>query len=148
MATMPTTSPASQPPRRVRIPVGAIVRSGGIAVAAATIANVVLYYIGAAIWGYNAAFEPVASVWPTVIAMIFYGAGAVVAFGIVARVSLRPIRTYRIVALVALILTILPDATLVGMPGATTPAIAVLVAMHIVAAIIIVGILTTRPFAH
>jgi hypothetical protein len=70
--------------------------------------------------------------------------GAVIAFAIVGRLARRPVRTFQIVAVVALVLSFLPDIGLfaTGAPGATLPAVLVLMLMHIVAAVVAVGVLT------
>ena len=60
---------------------------------------------------------------------------AVLVFAVVARVAATPIRTYRRVALVALVLSFIPDFLLPGsgVPGATWPAVSALMVMHVVA---------------
>ncbi len=137
MSINPTTPHA-------RIPAGAIARVGALALVAAVAITVLIYFIGKAIWGYSTEFLPLANVSPTILFTAFFGILAVVVFAIVARVSSRPIPTYRIVALVALVLSFLPDFSLVGTPGASTGVFIALISMHFAAAATLVGTLTTR----
>ena len=69
----------------------------------------------------------------------------VLVFAAVARMSATPIRTYRRIALVALALSMLPDAWLPGnVPGATWPIAIVLMVAHVAAWLPTVLILTNR----
>ncbi len=61
-------------------------------------------------------------------------------FTVVALLARRPIRTFRIVAAVVLVLSF---ATPLTIPGAPLSMILTLELMHVVAAVVIVGILTT-----
>jgi hypothetical protein len=68
-------------------------------------------------------------------------------FAIVIKTSPRPIRTYRRIALVALVLSFIPDLFLPGQegqPGATWAAAIVLMVMH-VAAWVPVRLILTNP---
>jgi len=67
----------------------------------------------------------------------------VLVFVFVARSSATPIRTYRRIALVALVLSMIPDLFLPGAdPGGTWPAAIVLMVMHVAAWLPTVLILT------
>jgi hypothetical protein len=81
---------------------------------------------------------------PAFVALTIVGVlGAVIAFAAVGRFAKNPVRTFRIVAGVALLLSFLPDlGLLAGMPGATPVGVLALMAMHVVAAVIAVGVLT------
>ena len=79
--------------------------------------------------------------------MLFTGVlvtAAVLVFAVVARVAATPVRTYRRIALGALLLSLIPDLLLPGSgaPGATWPAISALMVMHVVAWWITVQMLT------
>lgn len=133
--------------RSERVTVGRIWRTGFEAILIAVIANVIVYFIGTALVSVPPEFLPLANVVPTIIFTIIGVLGAVIAFAIVARVSRQPIRTYRLIAGIALIISILPDFTLQSnpmFPGATPASIAILVLMHFVAASVAVYWLTTR----
>ena len=67
---------------------------------------------------------------------------------LVARSSPHPIERYRTIAIVALVLSLIPDVLLLitkpeGVPGVTGSAIAALMVMHVVVAAICVGLFTT-----
>ena len=75
---------------------------------------------------------------------------AVLVFAVVARVAATPVRTYRRIALVALVLSFIPDFLLPGSgaPRATWPAVSALMVMHVVAwwvTVQMVTRLTVRP---
>ena len=69
---------------------------------------------------------------------------AVVVFGLVARFAKNPLRTYQIVAFVALLISFLPDLGYAGsrIPGASWPVALFLMLMHVVAWAICVSMLT------
>lgn len=69
----------------------------------------------------------------------------VLVFVVVVRTSATPIRTYRRIALVALVLSCIPDLFLPGTdPGATWTAAVVLIVMHVAAWLPVRFILTNR----
>src|SRR5438093_12321200 len=68
---------------------------------------------------------------------------AVAVFAAVARLSIQPIRTYQIVAAVALVMSLLPDLMLLQDPTATGGAVVTLMLLHGVAAAAVVWPLST-----
>ena len=70
--------------------------------------------------------------------------GAVGVFALIARFAKNPIRTYQIIALVVLLLSLLPDIAYAGssITGASWPVAISLMTMHIVAGAITVTMLT------
>ena len=72
--------------------------------------------------------------------------GAVLVFALVARFSRRPIRLYRIITTVVLLLTFIPDLALFSFLHGTVP-VAVLLLMHVATYLICVGMLTTMTRA-
>jgi hypothetical protein len=80
-----------------------------------------------------AGFPPLT--WQGLIFFTVVGVGlGVLVFAVVAMFSSTPIRTYRKIALVALALSMLPDAWLPGnVPGATWPVAIVLMVTHVAA---------------
>lgn len=69
--------------------------------------------------------------------------GATLAYAILARLASDPDRTFQILALVFLVLSFVPDFTLAPtFPGSTTAGIVVLMLMHVVVAVIAVGLFT------
>ena len=77
---------------------------------------------------------------PVVFSSLIGAAGAAMVFTAVALLSRRPIRTFRIVAAVVLVLSF---ATPLTIPGAPLSMILTLELMHVVAAVTITGMLTT-----
>ena len=116
---------------------------GPLAIVAAVAANFVVRAIALAVLSVPVDFLQLQS--PSVVFFTVIGVlGAVIAFAIVGRRSRTPVRTYQIVAGVVLLLSFLPDIGLLlaGAPGATLPGVLVLMLMHVVAAVVAVGILT------
>jgi hypothetical protein len=81
-----------------------------------------------------AEFTPLGWGSPTVLTGVFVTCACLV-FLLVTRFSSNPVRTYKVVALVALMLSLLPDAALIrlGGPAATWPNALALSALHLVA---------------
>jgi hypothetical protein len=73
--------------------------------------------------------------------------GAVLVFALVARFSRRPIRLYRIIATVMLVLSPIPDLLLFSFLGGAVP-VAVLLLMHVATYLVCVGMLTTMTQAR
>ncbi len=68
---------------------------------------------------------------------------AVLVFAVVASLATTPLRTYRRMAFVILVLSLVPDFLLPGSePGATWPAVSALMVMHVVAWWVTVQMLT------
>ncbi len=117
-------------------------------VAAAVLANVVVYYLGRALFGYDPQFVILAEVGTTVFFTAIPAIGATMVYAALLRSARRPAHTFAIIAAIVLIVTTIPDFTYIpGAPGATAGQTATLVTMHIVAASVIVALLTgfTRP---
>ena len=73
--------------------------------------------------------------------------GAVLVFALVARFSRRPIRLFRIIATVVLVLTFIPDLALFSFLGGAA-SVTVLLLMHVATYLICVGMLTTMTRAR
>ena len=113
-------------------------------VIAAVVATLIVYYIGGAIVAYDPTFVVLATNGGTIIFTVTLAVIAVLVYAVVLRFAADPPRTFKIIAAVVLVLSIIPDFTYIPtVPGATTAQALVLVAMHVVAAIVIVGMLTT-----
>ncbi len=127
---------------------GHVARVGLATIVAATLANVVVYYVGNLFVTYVPEFLvlnevvgiAVFTLVPTIVAVLLYAA--------LLRFTRRPERIFAIVSAIVFVVTTIPDFTyLPTLPGATNGQIVVLVLMHVVAAVVIVGMLTrlTRP---
>jgi hypothetical protein len=112
-------------------------------VAAAVIANLLVYALGSVIVGYDPQFIILANasgtilftVVPAIIAVLFYAA--------LMRFSSNPARIFTNIAVVVLAVSLIPDLTYIpSVPGATSGQTAILMVMHVVAAGVIVWMLT------
>ena len=118
--------------------------AGPLAAVSAAVANAVVYFVASALGTMPQDFVVQGSgpitLAPVVVSSLIGAAGAAVIFTIVALLTRRPIRTFRVVAAVVLALSF---ATPLTIPGAPLSMILALEFMHVVAAVVIVGILTT-----
>ena len=120
-----------------------------LAAVATAIANTVVYFIAATLDTMPQDFVVQGSgpitLAPVILSSLIGAAGAAVVFTVVALLSRRPIRTFRIVAAVVLVLSF---ATPLTIPGAPISMILTLELMHVVAAVIITGMVTTLARAE
>ena len=121
--------------RRRDLSWGRLLAVGAGAVAASTIANVLIAQALASLFQVPAAFTslqtgPVASL--TVLGV----AGAVVVFAALTRLRPDPVRAFTVVAAVVLPISWIPDLALyaTGAPGATVAGVLSLMSLHVVAA--------------
>jgi hypothetical protein len=78
---------------------------------------------------------------PMVVAMSAVGAVAgTLVYALVGRFARRPVRAFRVVSVLALVLSFAGPLTI---PGAPPGMVVALLVMHIIAAVIVVGLLTT-----
>lgn len=121
--------------------------AGLAAVVAAVTANVLVRAILSTLLDLPSEFPPLQPGAIAFFTAIGVGLGAVV-FWLISRRSKQPIRIFRIVALVALVLSILPNLALTASPsaspfaGASAQAFGLLIIFHVVAAVVCVGLLT------
>ncbi len=142
-SSAPLTSPASATARTIGWGRYALVGLGTIV--AAVLANVLVYTLGSVVVEYRPDFVVLASIGGTLIFTIVPAIVAVLLYAMLLRFARRPERTFSIIAAIVLAVSIIPDFTYIpDVPGATPSQIAILVLMHIVAAVVIVGLLTTR----
>ena len=119
---------------------------GPLAIIAAAIANLIVRTIAVTFFGVPGTFQYLQA--PYVIgSTIVFLLMAMLAFVLVSRFARRPIRFYRILALVILCVSLLsPVMALVGLfpaPNMSLPIFWTMIVMHIVSAIIVVGLFTT-----
>ena len=117
---------------------------GPLTILAAIVANVVVQQIAVAVLQPDPLFIPLTLIAPIV--FTFVGVlGAVIVYALIGRFSQQPVRLFRRVALVALVVSFIPDILMLVTgfnPGTTAANVAVLILMHIVAWAITVGMLT------
>lgn len=115
-----------------------------LAAVSAAAANAIVYFVASALGTMPQDFVVQGSVPITLAPVIFSSligaAGAAVVFVVIALLARRPIRTFRIVAAVVLVLSFATPLTITGAPLSM---ILTLELMHLVAAVIIAGMLTT-----
>jgi hypothetical protein len=127
------------------VSLGRLARVGGLAVALAIVVNVVIRTVAVSVLGIDGGFLPL-GVGPTVFFTVVGMAGAVVVFGLVIRLAKRPIRVFRRVALVVLLVSLAPDLLLLfsgSMPGMTVAGVFTLMVEHVASWAIAVGVLTS-----
>lgn len=122
---------------------GAYVRTAAASVIVAALSNVVVYFFGDAIIGYNPDFVELGSALgiafstavPALVAALLYA-------GLLRTVG-NPARVFTVISAIVFVVTLVPDITFIpGEPGASNAQTAVLIAMHVVAAALIVPMLT------
>ena len=115
-----------------------------LTILAAVVANVIIQQIAVAVLNPDSAFLPL-TLMPPIIFTVVGVLGAVVVYAVIGRFSRQPVRLFRRVALVALVVSFIPDILMLVTgfnPGTTAANVAVLILMHIVAWGIAVGMLT------
>lgn len=117
-----------------------------LAIAAASIANLIVYAVATALFSGPSQFSylsPQSIVVSTTVYLIF----AAIVFAVIGRFAKRPIRVFRIVSVVALLLSFAgPISAAFTFPPPDTPdtiTVLTLLVMHVVGAIITVGLFTT-----
>jgi hypothetical protein len=120
-------------------------RALGIVVAA-VLANTLFYYLGGALVAYDPDFiilsnpsgAAMFTVVPALVAVLLY-AGLV-------RFTRHPAAIFTIISAIVFVVTLVPDFTYIPtVPGASNGQTAILVLMHVIAASVIVRLLTSTP---
>ena len=135
------SSPAPVAPRAVRWRRFALVGLG--TVIAAVLANLLVYLIGSVVVGYDPQFIILANASGTILFTVVPAIVAVLLYAVLTRFSGNPARIFTNIAVVVLIVSLIPDLTYIpSVPGATSGQTAILMLMHVVAAGVIVWMLT------
>jgi hypothetical protein len=138
-----SSSPAPVPPRAVSW--GRFVLVGLGTVFAAVLANLLVYFIGSVVVGYDPQFIILANASGTILFTVVPAVVAVLLYAALMRFTRNPARIFTNIAVVVLILSLIPDLIYIpSLPGATTGQTAILMVMHVVAAVVIVSVLTTQ----
>ena len=112
-------------------------------VAAAVIANLLVYALGSVVVGYDPGFIVLANASGTILFTVVPAIVAVLLYAVLTRFTSNPARIFTNIAVVVLIVSLIPDLTYIpSVPGATPGQTAVLMLMHVVAAGVIVSALT------
>ena len=123
-------------------------RIGALTVLAAVLANVLVYFLGDLVVRYDSDFLVLNN--PSGVALFTFVAsvGAVLVYGGLLRYAANPVRAFYAISAVVFVVTTIPDFVYIpSQDGASNGQTAILVLTHIVAAGVIVGMLTklTRP---
>jgi hypothetical protein len=145
--TLPT-SVTLEPAQRVVY--GRLWWVGLLAIVLSTVANLIVRIIGVALVPIAPEFLPVSIAMPTIIFTVVGVLAGVIVFAIVGRFSRRPARTYTIIGVVALLLSLVPNVMMIvdpssaPFPGVTPAAAVILMVQHVVAGVITIWLLTTQ----
>ena len=138
-----SSSPAPGAPRTISRGRFALVGLG--TVIAAVLANLVVYVIGSVVVGYDPQFVVLANASGTILFTVVPAIVAVLLYAALMRFTSSPARIFTNIAIVVLVLSLIPDLTYIpSVPGASSGQTAILMVMHVVAAAVIVSILTTQ----
>jgi hypothetical protein len=137
-----SSSPAPAESRSVSRGRFALVSLG--TVAAAVIANLLVYLLGSVVVGYDPQFVVLANASGTILFTVVPAIVAVLLYAALMRFTSNPARIFTNIAVVVLIVSLIPDLTYIpSVPGASSGQTAILMLMHVVAAGVIVWMLTT-----
>src|SRR5918997_4071065 len=126
------------------VSLGRLALVGAVAVAVAVVVNVVIRTVAVSVLGIGEGFLPL-GVGPTVFFTVVGMTGAVVVFGLILRFAQRPVRLFRRVALVVLLVSLVPDVLMLfsgSMPGTTVAGVITLMVEHVASWAVAVGVLT------
>jgi hypothetical protein len=144
MSSIALSSSSSAPAASPAVSRGRFALIGLGTVAAAVIANLLVYALGSVVVGYDPGFVVLANASGTILFTVVPALAAVLLYAVLMRFSSNPARIFTNVSAVVLIVSLIPDLTYIpSVPGATTGQTAILMVMHVVAAVVIVGMLTS-----
>ena len=120
-------------------------RVGPGSVLAAVAANALFYFLAGTVVAYNAEFLPLASVGGAISMTLAPAIVAVLLYAALLRFTRQPARIFTAISAVVFLFSLIPDFTYIPtVPGVTNAQIAILVLMHVVAAAVIVALLTSN----
>jgi hypothetical protein len=137
-------SVVSAAPAEERVSYRRLLWVGPLAIVASAIANQIIGILAVPLLNISPEFPPL-QVGPPIMFTIIGVLGAIIVYAIVGRLSRRPIRLFRVIALIVLVLSFIPDIGLLTsnmLPGTTPTAVITLAIMHVVAWAITVWMLT------
>ncbi len=146
--TYPTDHQTSNTTRSMHISFGKLLQAGLIAIAVATVANIAVYYVATSLLNFQMLMPTPSGTNETLIvgavlaATAIGGAGATLVYGMLARFAANPATLFRIVSIVALVLSF--GLLLVLPQTVTLETRLVLGLMHMVACAAIAGLLPVR----
>ena len=126
--------------RGAEVAFGRLLWVGPLAAVIAAVASVIVSTFSVTLFNIPSDFQPL-TLGPVIVSSIVGALGATIVFAVVGRFARRPIRLFRIIAVVVLLLSFLNP--LVALPGASLSILLTLWFMHVAVAAISVGLLTT-----
>ncbi len=135
---------SNNPVRSEHVVWGRLVPAGALALVVAAAANSVVYLVASSLGAMPQDVDangqgPITL--PMVVAMSAAGAVAgTLVYALVGRLARRPVRVFRLVSALALLLSFVGPLTI---PGAPAAMVAALLVMHVITAVIVAGLLTT-----
>ena len=132
--------------------IGRIVTYGIIAIVGSIVANLIVRAIGLAIINVSPAFDPLADMGATILFTSMLVFVAVIVFAVVDRKASDPVRTFNMIALIALALSLIPDVMMILSPssfpftGISFGAVVILMVQHVVAYAVTVYVLTVLAY--
>lgn len=123
---------------------------GLLAIALATVANLLVRAIALPFITVPPEFIPVSSAIPTIVFTVGGVLAAVIVFAIVGRFSRQPARAFTLIAVVALLLSLVPNVMMLvdpanaPFPGGNAGSMSVLMIQHVVAAAVAVWVFVTQ----
>jgi hypothetical protein len=149
LSALSTTSRALSAPAQPRaFTWGRYARRGLGTVVAAVLANALFYFLGSALVPYDPDFVVLANVSGAVIFTLVPAIVAVLLYAALLRFTRHPARIFSIIAAIVFVVTLIPDFTYIPtVPGSSPEQTSILVLMHVIAAAVIVRMLTAsaRP---
>jgi Family of unknown function (DUF6069) len=127
---------------------GRYARRGLGTIVAAVVANALFYFLGGALVDYDPEFVVLANVSGAVIFTLAPALVAVLLYAALLRFTRHPARIFSVTAAIVFVVTLIPDFTYIPtVPGSSSAQTAILVLMHVIAAGVIVRMLTAsaRP---
>jgi hypothetical protein len=114
-------------------------------VVAAVLANTVFYYLAAALVAYDPEFIVLSNPSGAIIFTLVPAVVAVLLYAGLLRFTRHPVAIFNVISAVVFVVTLIPDFTYIPtVPGASNGQTAVLVLMHVIAAAVIVRLLTSQ----
>ncbi len=130
-----------------RIVISRVWLAGLIAFVFSVVANILVRAVVVAVFPISPLFQALESAQP-VIFLTFVGVlGATIVFAVLTRLTQHAVVVFRLLSAVLLLLSFVPNILMLTTngPGATVPAVASLMVMHVITAVLTVGLLTTWP---
>jgi len=115
-------------------------------VVAAVLANMLFYYLGGALVAYDPHFIIMSNPSGAAIFTVVLAIVAVLLYAGLVRFARHPAAIFTVISAIVFAVTLIPDFTYIPtVPGASNAQTAVLVLMHVIAASVIVRLLTSTP---